>query len=148
MKVDSEVVLHPIIYEGAVFEMISGTDNLAFRQNPIHGSAPTVQFYPSAKACTFHGDCEIPNMYSKASVDLLIADIYNDMYINTGTDTLLPNIGLSNYYTKSYAYVIDNELSTLVVNTYTTPKPIQFYIRITPAYHLLCVIVIQTMKLT
>ena len=28
----------------------------------------------------FHCDCQIPNMYNKTSVDILIADMYNDTY--------------------------------------------------------------------
>ena len=137
LKVNDEVVSNPRAYGGAVFEMISGTDNFAFRQNTIHGGQPIAQFYSSTKVCTFHGDCQIPNMYNKTSVDILIADIYNDTYIKTEIDTLFSNIGLSNYYikaeigtlfsniglsnyyTKSEIDDIDNELSTLVLNTYT-----------------------------
>ena len=60
-----------------------GTDNFIFLRNNIHGSAPIAQFDSSTKLCTFHGDCEIPNMYNKSSVDLLIADIYSDTYAKT-----------------------------------------------------------------
>ena len=63
--------------------MSSGTDNFIFLQNTLHGGAPIAQFYSSAKICTFHGDCQIPNMYNKTYVDLLIADIYNDTYAKT-----------------------------------------------------------------
>ena len=35
---------------------------------------------PDARRTTFHVDCEIPNMSNKSSVDLLIANIYNDTY--------------------------------------------------------------------
>ena len=79
----NEIVFNPRAYEGAVFEMISGTGNFAFRQNTIHGGQPIVYFYSSTKACTFHGDCEIPNMYNKTSVYILIADICNDIYIKS-----------------------------------------------------------------
>ena len=78
LKINDEVVLHPRNYDGAVFEMNSGTYNFIFLQNTIHGGAPIAQFYSSTKICTFHGDCQIPNMYNKTYVDLLIADIYND----------------------------------------------------------------------
>ena len=61
--------------------MISGTGNFAFRQNTIHGGQPIAQFYSPAKVCTFHGDCQIPNMYNKTFVDILIAYIYDDIYI-------------------------------------------------------------------
>ena len=74
---------NPRAYEGAVFEMISGTDNCVFRQNTIHGGQPIVQICLSTKACKFHGNCEIPNMYNKTSVDILTAGIYNDIHIKT-----------------------------------------------------------------
>ena len=61
--------------------MISGTDNFAFRQNTIHGGQPIAQFYSPTKVCTCHGDCQVPNMYSKTLVDILIADIYIYIYI-------------------------------------------------------------------
>ena len=137
IETNDEIVLNPRAYDGAVFDMLSGTDNFAFRQNPIHGGQPIAQFYPSTKICTFHGDCQIPNMYNKTCVNTLIADIYNDTYIETEIDTLssnidlssysikaeidtsFPNIGLSSYYTKPEVDDIDNELSTLILNTYT-----------------------------
>ena len=77
-KANDEVVLNPRAYDGAVFEMISGTGNFAFRQNTIHGGQPIAQSYSPTKVCTFHGECQIPNMYNKTVVDILIADIYND----------------------------------------------------------------------
>ena len=67
-------------YDNTVFEIISGTGNFAFRQNVIHGGQPIAQFYSSTKVCKFHGGCQIPNMYNKTSVNILIADIYNDTY--------------------------------------------------------------------
>ena len=76
--------------------MLSGTCSFAFRQNTTHGGQPTVQFYSSTKACTCHRDCGIPNMYNKTYVDILIADIYNDIYIQ--------NIDLSTYYMKVVHY--------------------------------------------
>ena len=103
----------------------------------MEDSQYVVQFYASTEACTFHGDCEIPNMCNKTHVDILIADIYNDIYIKAKIGTLFASTGLSNYYTKaeidtlfssidlSIYYTkpeaddIDNELSTLILNTYT-----------------------------
>ena len=70
--------MHPRNYDGAVCQMNSGTNNFTSLQNVIHGSAPIAKFYLSTKLCTSHGDCEIPNMYNKPSVDLLTADIHND----------------------------------------------------------------------
>ena len=137
LKINNEIVLNPRAYDGAVFEMVSGTDNYAYSQNTTHGGQPIAQFYSSTKACTFHGSCQIPNMYNKTYVDMLTAGIYNDTYIETEIDTLIPNIALSsyyikteidtlfpntdlsNYYTKSEADGIDNELPTLILNTYT-----------------------------
>ena len=138
-----------------VFEMSPGTDNFICLQNTFHGGAPIAQFCPSTKVFAFYGDCQIPNMYNKASVDILTADIYNDTYTKTeidstlsaytnpiglhnelyskakmsilldtyyniteiqanyfdkvATDSLFPNIGLSNHYTKSEVDDIDNE---------------------------------------
>ena len=43
--IKNETVINPRAYEGAVFEMIPGTDNFAFRQNTTHGGQPRVQFY-------------------------------------------------------------------------------------------------------
>ena len=83
LKINDEVVLHPRNYDGAVFQLNPGTDNFTFLQNTVHGGAPTAHFYSSTKLCTFHGDCEIPNMYNKSSVYLLIADIYSDTYAKT-----------------------------------------------------------------
>ena len=83
IRINGEIVVNPRAYDGAVFDMLSGTDNFAFRQNIIHGGQPIAQFYSSTKVCTFHGDCQIPNMYNKTSVDILIADIYNDSYTKT-----------------------------------------------------------------
>ena len=80
LNVNDEVVLNPRAYDGAVFEMRSGTDNFTFLQNTIHGGAPIAQFDSPTKVCTFHGDCQIPNMYNKTYVDILIADICNDTY--------------------------------------------------------------------
>ena len=37
IKINDEFVLHPRNYDGAVFDMVSGTDNCSFRQNSIHG---------------------------------------------------------------------------------------------------------------
>ena len=80
--------------------MIYGNGNFAFRQNTTNGGQPIAQLFSSAKVCTFHGDCQIPNMYNKTSVDILIADIHNDVYIKTGIDTIISNI-----YIYIYIYI-------------------------------------------
>ena len=80
-----------------MFALIPGTDSFAFLQNTIHGGQPVVQFYPSTKACTCHGDCDIPNMYNKTHVDIVTADTDDDIYIKTEIDTIIPNICSINY---------------------------------------------------
>ena len=52
-------------------------------------------------------------MYNKTYVDILIADIYNDIRINTIIDTLVSNIYLSNYH-------INTEIDTLISTIYWT----------------------------
>ena len=74
-----------------------------------HGGQPITPFYPSTKAFIFLGNCEIPNMYNKTSVDILIADVYDDIHVKTEIGTLIPNIDSSNYYTKA-------EIATLFPN--------------------------------
>ena len=89
LGINDEIVLNPRNYDGVVFEMSSGTDNFTFLQNPFHGGAPIAQFYSSTKVCIFHGYCQIPNMYNKTYVDILIADIYNGTYTKTEIDLTL-----------------------------------------------------------
>ena len=93
LKINDEIIMHPRNYDGAVFQMNSGTDNFIFLQNTIHGGAPIAQFYSSTKICTFHGDVEIPNMYSKSSMGLLISAIYNDTYAKTDNIFEIQNKG-------------------------------------------------------
>ena len=49
MQINSEIALNPRAYDGAVFEIIPGTDNFAFRQNSLHGGTPIAQFYSPTK---------------------------------------------------------------------------------------------------
>ena len=48
-----------------------------------------------------------------------IPEIQTNHYDKVATDSLFPNIDLSNYYSKIEVGDIDNELSTLILNTYT-----------------------------
>ena len=48
LKINGEGFLNPRNYDGAVFEMSSGTGNFKFLQNTFHGGAPIAQFYSSA----------------------------------------------------------------------------------------------------
>ena len=83
LGVNGEVFLNTGNYDGAVFEMSSATEIFICLQNTVHGGAPIAQFYSSTKVCTFHGDCQIPNMYNKTFVDILVAGIYNDTHTKT-----------------------------------------------------------------
>ena len=89
LKVNGEIVLNPRNYDGAVFGMSSGTCNFTFLQNTFHGGAPIAQFCSFTKVCTFHGGCQIPNMYNKTAVDIVTANIYNDTYTKTEIDLTL-----------------------------------------------------------
>ena len=62
LQLNDEFVINPRNYDGAAFELNSGTSIFIFLRNTYHGGAPIVQFYSSTKVCTFHGDCQIPNM--------------------------------------------------------------------------------------
>ena len=127
IKINNEIVLNPRTYDGVVFEIISGTDNFAFRQNSIHGGTLIAQFNSSTKGCTFYGKCSIPNLYNKSSIDTLVPNIYNDIYIKPEIDTLFSNVDLSNHYTKTEIDDLDNELLTLVLNTYNKSETDTFF---------------------
>ena len=60
IEINNEIVVNPRAYEGAVFEIISGTGNFVFRQNPIHGGTLIAQFNSSTKEYSFYGNCSIP----------------------------------------------------------------------------------------
>ena len=105
MYIHGEFTFHPRMYNGTVFDMTSGTDYFAFRQNRIHGGAPIVTFNSQAKHCNFVGDVEIPNYYASSGVDALFNNVYGKTYI----DNLI-----SNYYDVTYIDNIDNELSALM----------------------------------
>ena len=49
MQINDGVVLNPRAYDGAVVDMLSGTDNFAFQQNPLHGGTLITQCYSSTK---------------------------------------------------------------------------------------------------
>ena len=44
IKINGETTFHPRMYDGAIFDMLSGTDGFAFRQNAIHGSQLIAKF--------------------------------------------------------------------------------------------------------
>ena len=50
IQINDEVVLHPRNYDNTVFDMVSGADMFAFRQNSIHGGQPIAIFKSSTKS--------------------------------------------------------------------------------------------------
>ena len=73
--------------------MSPGTDNFIFLQNTFNGGAPIAQFYAQfysfTQVCTFHGDCQIPKMSNKTTVDILIASLYGGTYTKTEIESTL-----------------------------------------------------------
>ena len=65
------------------------------------------------------------DFYSKAKMNIILDTYYNiteiqaNYYDKVATDPVFPNIALSNYYTKTEVGDIDNELFTVILNTYT-----------------------------
>ena len=57
--------------------------------------------------------------YNKPPIGTLISTTDSDIYMKTEIDTLFSNIDLINYYIRNEVDDIDNELSTLILNTYT-----------------------------
>ena len=110
IKINGETVFHPRNYGGAVFEMLSGTDMFAFRQNSIHGGQPIAIFYSQTRECHFLGNLQIPNYYNSSTINSLFNNVYDKTYI----DSLI-----SNYYDETYIDSLDNELSNMILNTYT-----------------------------
>ena len=45
--------------------------------------------------------------------------MYTDIYIKTKINNLIADINLSDYYNKTEIYDTDNELPTLILNTYS-----------------------------
>ena len=64
------------------------------------------------------GDCSIPCVINKSSIDTLVSNMCGDVYIKTEIDTLCSNLDLNNQYTKTEIDDLDNELPTLMLNTY------------------------------
>ena len=63
VAMNDDMVLNPRAYGGAVFDMLSGTGNFAFRQNSFHGGTLIAQFYSSTKECTLYGNCSTPFLF-------------------------------------------------------------------------------------
>ena len=60
IKVNDEIVFHPRAYDGALFGMLSGTDDfLLFDKTQSMEVSLSPNFHSSTKACTFQGDSSI-----------------------------------------------------------------------------------------
>ena len=89
-------------------------------QHISDGSQPIAIFNSLDKSVEFFGDLYIPNHYNKTEVDSLLSNVnLTDYYNKAEMDLIVSNIDLSNYYTKTELDDLDNELSTLILNTYT-----------------------------
>ena len=49
IQINNEILLNPRAYDGAAFDMLTGTGIVAFRQNSIHGGTLISQFNSSTK---------------------------------------------------------------------------------------------------
>ena len=63
----------------------------------------------------FFGDVILPGYYTSSGVDTL----FNQYYTRAESDALFANIDLSNYYNKAEIDAIDDEVTSLILNTYT-----------------------------
>ena len=72
----------------------------------------------------FFGDVDIPNHYNKTDINSILANSnlsdLSNYYNKAEIDAIVSNINVSNnHYTKAEIYDIGNELSALVLNTWT-----------------------------
>ena len=78
------------------------------------------------------GDVILPGYYKSATVDYYLNDTYNNYSTKTDSDASLAHRALSSIYTKDEVYNktevdnTDNELFTLVINTYIKTKTYTF----------------------
>jgi hypothetical protein len=113
LKINDEIIMHPRNY-GALFQLYSGTDNLTIHQNTFHGGQPIATFFSQDKSTTFYGDIIAPNIYDYITIDSMFNNMSSDIYDKTYIDNLI-----SNYYDKTYIDNLDDELNTILINTYT-----------------------------
>ena len=104
LTINDESFLNPRV--NGYFEIYSAPNGISILQHISDGSQPIAIFNSLDKSVEFFGDLDIPNFYNKTELDSLLANIN-------------PNIDLSNYYTKTEIDDLDNELSTLILDTYT-----------------------------
>ena len=118
MTINDETFLNPRVNN--YFEIYPAPNCISFLQHNSDGSQPIAVFNSLDKSVEFFGDIDIPNRYNKTELDSLLANInLSDYYNQTEMDLIVSNIDLSNYYTKSEIDDINNELSNLILNTYT-----------------------------
>ena len=104
LTINGEAFLNPRV--NGYFEIYSAPSGISILQHISNGSQPIAIFSSLYKSVEFFGDLDIPNFYNKTELGSLLAN--NN-----------PNIDLINYYTKAEIDDLDNELSTLTLNTFT-----------------------------
>ena len=123
IEINDEIVMHPRAY-GIQFEMYAGTSGFAFLQNQQDGGQPIAMLNSLDRSCDLFGDADIPFVYYKSEIISILANSNfsdpSNYYNKTEIDAIVSNINFSNdRYTKAETDDIDNELSTLMLNTYT-----------------------------
>ena len=142
LKVNGEIIINPRAY-GIQFELYAATSGFAFLQNQQDGAQPIAIFNSLDKSLEFFCDLDIPIVYNKAEIDAIafngnLSNYYNktevdaiaaninfsnNHYTKTEVDTIVSNMNFSNvYFTKTEVDAIDDELSALILNTYTKSK--------------------------
>ena len=102
------------------FEIYSAPNGISFLQHNSDGSQPITIFNSLDKSVEFFGDLDIPNHYNKTELNSLLSNINpSDDYNKTEMDFIVSYIDSNNYYTKTEIHDLGNELSTLILNTYT-----------------------------
>ena len=110
---------------GIHVEVYSGTTAIIFLQNTVDGGQPLAIFNSLDRSITSFGDCDIPNHYNRNELGSLISNTnlsnnYNKAEIDSNLAT---HSCASNSYTKNEVEtlinVVDNEISTLSLKTYT-----------------------------
>ena len=84
--------------------------------------------------CAYTNSIDLHNIFSKAKMSIILDTYYNitenqaNYYDKVSTDSLFSDTDLSNYYTKAEIDDLGNELSTLLLNTYTRNRSIYTFI--------------------
>ena len=104
--------------------MYAATSGFVFLQNQQDGAQPIAIFNSLDKSVEFFGDLDIPNFYNNTEINSMLAGggstDFSNKYNKTEVGATVANINFSNnHYTKSELDDIDNDLSALILNTYT-----------------------------